>query len=296
MEKVYLLLRQNTESGPFTLSELQHLHLQPTDLIWIEGVSNSWSAPTILTDQPQNEFRGPDTNDWVSPRSEEGRRAPEQGGSQASLAVGSTSLQGSGPSGTYREPEDIELIFHKKGGATVSLVQLLGVAAITALLALAWDNRFALLQTKEDAVSYASTPVVFVPKLPEPSPIQTAAALVIKDSSSELPEQPINKVGNAVKSKKELPNHRKGQRPKTVVNQSAEKEAERLEVKEAPPVVDIAPAKTVIVDTPPASTPEGANEGEHVRKKTLGQTIKGLFKKKNKGDRKKDEERSNEEE
>jgi hypothetical protein len=288
MEKVYLLLRQNTESGPFTLSELQQLHLQPTDLIWIEGVSNSWSAPSTLTDQPPNEFRGPDTNDWVSPRSEEGRRAPEQGGSQASFTVGSTPLQNSGLSGTYRDPEDIELIFHKKGGATVSLAQLLGVAAITALLVLAWDNRFALLQTKEETVSYASPPVVFVPKIPEPPPIQTATALNIKDSSSELPGQPINKLDNAVKGKKGIPKQWKGETPKPVVIESAEKEAESVEVKEAPPVDELVPA-TVVVDSPSASAPEGVNEGEQVKKKTLGQAIKGLFKKKNKEGRKKED-------
>lgn len=287
MEKVYLLLRQNTESGPFTLSELQQLHLEPTDLIWIEGVSNSWSAPSILTDQSRNEFGAPDTNHWVSPRSEEGRRAPEESGSQASFTARGATLQRPGISRSYREAEDIELIFHKKDGATVSLVQLLGVAAITALLALAWDNRFALIQTKQDAVSYASTPVVFVPNIPAPSPIQRAAALGT-DSSGELPRQPVNKVDNAVNRKKATPKQEKVEKSKPVVTDWDEKEAGNPEVKETRPEVDIAPAP-VRVDTPTASTPEGINEGQQVKKKTLGQAIKGLFKKKNKEDRKRED-------
>ncbi len=287
MEKVYLLLRQNTESGPYTLSELKRLRLQPTDLIWIEGVSNAWSPPSILTDPPRNEFRGPDANDWVSPRSGEGRQAPQQGGAQASFAVGSTSLQRPHSSRSYREAEeDIELVLHKKGGTTVSLEQLLVVGAITALLALAWDNRFALLQTKEDVVSYASTPVVFVPNIPAPSPVQAGAASVIKDSSSEVSQPPVSRVESA-KSKRVAPKPKVAM-PKAVIAGSVQKEAEGTDVKLAPPVVDIElPALTV--DTPSAPKPEGVNEGEPVKKKTLGQAIKGLFKKKNKEGRKKED-------
>lgn len=41
--KSYIVLRNNNESGPYTLRELRSFGLAPTDLIWIEGESTCWS-------------------------------------------------------------------------------------------------------------------------------------------------------------------------------------------------------------------------------------------------------------
>lgn len=41
----YLLLRNNQESGPYTLGELSGMNLKPFDLLWQEGVSTSWKYP-----------------------------------------------------------------------------------------------------------------------------------------------------------------------------------------------------------------------------------------------------------
>ena len=43
MEKVYLLLRNNKETGPFTIQELLLQKLSPTDMIWVEGKSTAWT-------------------------------------------------------------------------------------------------------------------------------------------------------------------------------------------------------------------------------------------------------------
>ncbi len=48
MSKVYLLLRNNKQSGPHTLEELLKLSLKPLDLIWIEGKSFGWSYPSEI--------------------------------------------------------------------------------------------------------------------------------------------------------------------------------------------------------------------------------------------------------
>src|ERR1700694_5201613 len=48
MNKRYLLLRNNEESGPHTFEALRALHLLPTDLVWIEGESTSWAYPQEL--------------------------------------------------------------------------------------------------------------------------------------------------------------------------------------------------------------------------------------------------------
>jgi len=43
MSRVYLLLRNNRESGPFTINELLQQQLKPSDMLWIEGKSTAWA-------------------------------------------------------------------------------------------------------------------------------------------------------------------------------------------------------------------------------------------------------------
>lgn len=43
MERVYLLLRNNEQTGPFTIGELLQQQLKPSDMIWIEGKSTAWT-------------------------------------------------------------------------------------------------------------------------------------------------------------------------------------------------------------------------------------------------------------
>ncbi|MCU7551940.1 DUF4339 domain-containing protein [Chitinophagaceae bacterium LB-8] len=45
MQKGYLLLRDNHQSGPFSLEELLQHELKTTDLVWEEGRSAGWSFP-----------------------------------------------------------------------------------------------------------------------------------------------------------------------------------------------------------------------------------------------------------
>lgn len=44
----YRLLRNNKESGPYTLKELAHLPLKPYDLVWVDGKSAAWRYPSEL--------------------------------------------------------------------------------------------------------------------------------------------------------------------------------------------------------------------------------------------------------
>lgn len=48
MQKIYLLLRNNTQLGPFTIEELLEQEILPTDLIWVEGKSLAWSYASEL--------------------------------------------------------------------------------------------------------------------------------------------------------------------------------------------------------------------------------------------------------
>lgn len=50
MHKIYLLLRNNQQSGPYNLEELVQSGLKPDDLLWIEGKSVGWFYPSELDD------------------------------------------------------------------------------------------------------------------------------------------------------------------------------------------------------------------------------------------------------
>jgi hypothetical protein len=48
MQKVYLLLRNNQQTGPYSFEELLQFQLKPQDLIWVEGRSYGWRYPTEI--------------------------------------------------------------------------------------------------------------------------------------------------------------------------------------------------------------------------------------------------------
>lgn len=48
MQKVYLLLRSNKQTGPYTLEEILQLNLKPFDLVWVEGRSAAWQYPSEI--------------------------------------------------------------------------------------------------------------------------------------------------------------------------------------------------------------------------------------------------------
>jgi hypothetical protein len=48
MQKTYSLLRNNKQSGPYTLEELLQLKLKAFDLVWVEGKSAGWSYPSEI--------------------------------------------------------------------------------------------------------------------------------------------------------------------------------------------------------------------------------------------------------
>jgi len=62
----YLLLRNNKESGPYSLDGLMQLGLKPYDLVWIQGKSAAWRYPSeveelkpfapIVEEQPFDRF------------------------------------------------------------------------------------------------------------------------------------------------------------------------------------------------------------------------------------------------
>jgi hypothetical protein len=62
--KRYLLLRENQETGPYTLEDLRGLALKSNDLVWVDGESLSWNYPDQIEElkdfiQSRNTFQQP---------------------------------------------------------------------------------------------------------------------------------------------------------------------------------------------------------------------------------------------
>src|SRR6201996_8771435 len=45
---MYLLLRDNKQSGPYSLDELKSMGLKAYDLVWLEGKSAAWRYPSEM--------------------------------------------------------------------------------------------------------------------------------------------------------------------------------------------------------------------------------------------------------
>src|SRR5436189_2911075 len=62
----YLLLRDNKESGPFSMDDLLNVGLKPYDLVWVQGKSAAWRYPSeveelkpyapVVEEQPFDRF------------------------------------------------------------------------------------------------------------------------------------------------------------------------------------------------------------------------------------------------
>ena len=84
MKKVYLLLRNNQQRGPFTFDELVKQGLKPTDLVWEEGRSHAWCYPSELPEfktvadpaiqKPPTVPTSPSAPDEIEKRAEELRQ------------------------------------------------------------------------------------------------------------------------------------------------------------------------------------------------------------------------------
>jgi hypothetical protein len=81
MKKVYLLLRNNQQSGPFTIGELLQQQLRSSDMIWIEGKSTVWTYlselelnPHLHNEEVSNQSQSVKTGDEIEKKAEELRQ------------------------------------------------------------------------------------------------------------------------------------------------------------------------------------------------------------------------------
>jgi hypothetical protein len=122
MQRVYLLLRNNRQTGPFTIDELLQQQLRASDMLWIEGKSTAWSYIAELelfpsvTETKAAEHTG-DEGDEIEKKAEEIRKR--------ALASARTGFYGYHPAQTahdharhqnpyLQEEEAIDFVDHRK--------------------------------------------------------------------------------------------------------------------------------------------------------------------------------------
>ena len=156
----YRLLRNNKESGPYTLKELAHLPLKPYDLVWVDGKSAAWRYPSELP-----EFKE------VAPRVEEDfyeqfhRRPAEKKETTAHTS-------GTEKADTAAAPVVSELIT-KPASAAASLPtdQRKKVAVILPENAAPPKQEPVLRVVKKEAVSPSEDTPELIKKAPAPDPV-----------------------------------------------------------------------------------------------------------------------------
>lgn len=306
MTKVYLLLRENHQSGPYSIDELKQQHLRPTDLVWVEGQSHAWRYPSEIEglgkapgSSPERSVRSGGSARPAAPMDEIEERAEQ-------LRIRAMSYTQSYPRfqqpvavddedrGTVYLPREreLEVVYHKKlrSKPSYSASQLVAAGLITAILAAGWYGRDSLFQHKTQTVSATVSP--FVPaQTPRSAPAKAAAATPEQTTMAVVPLTPQQNTTVPARKVKTVTQSSSApggpqlamaapvntEPEATTPNKEEEKKTEVAVKEPASP----APAEAE-TKKEPAADPEKKTEAKEEKRKTLGQAIKGIFKKKKK--------------
>lgn len=307
-----MLLRNNIEAGPFGLEDLLKQNLQSSDLIWVEGESTLWQEPSkfeefkleiqkpaepkviskfcatsaatvpivpnhyleqgarkISLGQNREAAAHPRTqNENINRRSEV---AYERNGLSAHQEA-SNSISLSTP---FKEEKDarVELFIHKKRRNYVNLPELLAAGLVTAFVASGLYGGWTIINKKEES-DFVTTAIPVqkfelpATEYPKPATVKNEV-LPIEDST-----QKINQSGFSQNAgpKKKTP------KPKATLVAVNKKDS----TKKQDTLIEIAPVlsgEESVKAEPEPEKIEVVQEPEP-QKKTLGQSIKNLFKKK----------------
>jgi hypothetical protein len=205
MHPTYFLLRNNQESGPYTIDELLLQRLTTTDLVWVQGRTNAWCHPSELEEltvtysinreklreldpapDPQKSFR----RNRLSGRGEIESRAEEIRKSILGQAIISGSrrleIQEDYSPTSFKIPEErINLVVHKKR-IKVPNPQFLAICFMLLFIAGAWFGRDVWLHESRFLDSVAK-PVkekstVIIPEKKQ-SPVPLSTETITRDTS-----------------------------------------------------------------------------------------------------------------
>jgi hypothetical protein len=291
MKKVYLLLRNNYERGPFTIEELLQQHLRPTDLVWVEGISHAWSYPSEVPElrpffsgapytlpSVHYQITGSSHNDDIELRAEEIRQkilsfTPKYYTSQARLQkpVENTSLP-------IQKEAEIELIDHRK--KETHAFEWMSAAMVTLLV----------------VAGFFGGQKYILGKRHQGNSVVTRSVNADTHAAKSLPKKPLNKEviashpsidsgilatdSMAASAKHVNSVAMKATKPKDTAKNVVIKDTVTNHVASAditPPV--LSEPETKAVEQEKKDTVVQVTEE---KKKTFGQVLKGLFKKKKK--------------
>jgi hypothetical protein len=327
MQTVFKLLRHNEELGPFTIGELLQQQLTPDDLVWVDGESTAWAHPqemdnlkyalpegvvktvspapapaASIPEAPKVEPRRKPVS--YRPSDEIERKAEEL--RQRTLAYKKTPgyYQPAAWSQTPSAPilagaeSDLDFHYHRKAGLPVGEV-LMG-AMVVGLLTLGWYGggkdlfkaprevasavAVKMTATEENAaigaaVAATDTTVVAINRtdsLPSTGSSLVAAPHTSGRKPTDTPRTTEQIVGQD-EPIASLP------APAETVKKEEEKSLKTIQIPSES-------KESVKEETAPANKTEEATSSEPEKKKGLGHMLKGLFKKKKKGDDKTAEE------
>ena len=312
MGKVYMLLRNNTEAGPFGLEDLLKQKLQTSDLIWVEGESMLWQEPSKFEElkfkvQPSEPKTIPKycataaasspiiPNNIVEPGAKIISLAPnreaaaypraqaENSGRKSDVTIERKNFPAhqqeasnaiSLPTPFMEENnERVELFIHKKRRNYVNLPELLAAGLVTAFVAIGLYGGWTIINKKED--SDFVTTAIPVQKFELPSQNFSKVEVVKKEvapigDSTQTGNQSIVSQKNSAKKKTPKP-----KATLVALNKPDSAKKQDTMIKIVPVVLKEEPVKAA----PEPEKTEVAQEPE-TQKKTLGQSIKNLFRKK----------------
>lgn len=282
MQKVYLLLRNNRRSGPFTLAELFQQQPRPTDMVWIEGSSQAWAYVSEL------ELRASDDNELpqtfypgeIEQKAEELRKRALAAGPQAQASSQHFQQHQHDRVPGQESEEEIVLIDHRKDKNNI-LSELLMTVLIIALFSggVLWGRNLFIGQKQNIAPAVAKTntlvstdahaaarihPFTIITDTTSAAPVDTAHAAVVSTPAPVVHPKaaPLAVSGTTDSSSKKTDTA-------AVVKHEEAPVKVKTEAAEPPKPVQEA-KKEVKQDTPPPVV-------EEPRKKTLGQALRNLF-------------------
>ncbi|HEU0065123.1 MAG TPA: DUF4339 domain-containing protein [Flavisolibacter sp.] len=149
METRYLLLRNNKQTGPYTIDELIEKQLKPADLIWTEGQSRSWMHPYEMEEFTPTFSKSATPKTAVIPKNEKTvdsrpadcvyKETISKNVRQESNLINKEKTEVPKKVQQPLEEEPIRFVFHKRK-RTVNYGQVAGTLAAFMLLFIGWQK------------------------------------------------------------------------------------------------------------------------------------------------------------
>ncbi|HEX2608084.1 MAG TPA: GYF domain-containing protein [Flavisolibacter sp.] len=292
MSTVYFLLRNNAQLGPYTIDELLQQSLRDKDLVWAEGSSTVWSFPSELTElQPWFPPKMKKEDQPEGTAEEKLERRAEELRQKALSASLQSSWQTSAKEASYEphgfilpEEAQIEFIDHRNDRKrAIPLSEMLAAAMVTVIVgaSLYGGRVFLGMSNKQEMTAALPVRVVAVQEntakapLTMAEPIADTATMLAADSLAavdSLAAPVIRQEPVQIRKDKKQPDS-SVKEPIAASNEIKVPEVSRSE-ETAKAVVNPPDADSVKKQAPEVQPEE--------KKKSLGQVLKGLFKKKKK--------------